>query len=318
MSTELLHVTIADRRIEADGIVSLELKPASGDRLPAFAAGSHIDVHLGPELMRQYSLCNDPVETHRYLIGVLLEPASRGGSKAIHDLQIGQTVTISAPRNNFPLDETAGKSVLVAGGIGVTPMIAMAHRLHALGADFEFHYCARAMARAAFLDRLGASPFADKVSVHFDDGAPEQAFSLDKHLKPEPGRHLYVCGPGGFMDYVVGGAKRLGWQPGQIHLEYFSATIDDSANQSFTIRTTQSKLELVVPADKSIARVLKDHGVHVQLACEEGVCGTCLTPVLEGVPDHRDLFQTDEEKAENNYMTVCCSRAKTPVLVLDI
>lgn len=316
--TAKLQVTVAERTSEADGIISVELRAAAGGSLPSFAAGSHVDVHVGPDLFRQYSLCNDPAETHRYVLGVLLEPTSRGGSAAVHALEPGHMLTISHPRNNFPLDETAHKSILVAGGIGITPMLAMAHRLHTLGADFEFHYCARTKSRAAFLDRLAASPFASKVQLHFDDGADDQRFTLDKYLKPQAGTHLYVCGPGGFMDYVTGGAKRLGWQPNQVHLEYFSATIDDSANKAFTIKTTKSKLELVVPPDKSIARVLKDNGVSIPVACEEGVCGTCLTAVVEGIPDHRDLFQTDEEKEENSYMTVCCSRAKTAVLVLDI
>lgn len=318
MAEELLEVTIIGRTVEADGIISLELVDAAGKPLPAFEAGAHVDVHVAPGLIRQYSLCNDPSERHRYRLGVLLEAESRGGSAGMHRFAIGDKVRISAPRNNFRLLEEAPRSILLAGGIGVTPLYAMAHRLQQLGRDFELHYCTRTRGRSAFLAELAAASFADRVHVHFDDGPAEQRFELDHVLaRPTPGTHLYLCGPTGFMDFVTAGAKRLGWPDEQVHLEYFTASID-TAGDSFTVVAQRSGLTLTVPADKTIADVLYAAGVDVPTSCEQGICGTCLTPVLEGIPDHRDLFLTDAEKAANKELTVCCSRSKTAVLVLDI
>ncbi len=314
-----IDVIIARRVVEADGIISLELRNSSGGVLPAFTAGSHIDIMLAPGLTRQYSLMNDPAEKERYVIGVLREANSRGGSAAVHDdFLVSRQITISQPRNHFPLSEAAGESILVAGGIGVTPILAMAHRLTALGADFTLHYCARTKARAAFLDLIDASAFAARTHIHFDDGAPDQYFSADRDLRPREGAHLYVCGPGGFMDFVTGAAKRLGWAPDSIHVEYFSHTIVEDGNRPFTVRLAKSGKELLIPADKSIANVLKENGVPVPVACEEGLCGACLTGVIDGVPHHRDVFMTDEEHEAGNEMTLCCSRAKGDLLVLDI
>lgn len=317
--TELLQVQVARRRSEAEGVVLLEFVPVAGASLPAFEAGCHVDVHVGPGVIRQYSLCNDPRETHRYVFGVLREPQSRGGSEAIHaGFAEGQTLRISHPRNNFRLVESAKHTILAGGGIGITPILAMAWRLDAIGASFELHYCARSLARAAFKDLLRSAPFADKVILHLDDGPDDQRFNVDKYLAaPKADTHLYACGPGGFMDYVTGGAKRLGWAENHIHVEYFSTTVD-TTGEVFTVRAARSGLTLPVPANKTIAEVLLAANIDVPLSCEQGVCGTCLTSVLEGVPDHRDMFLTNDEKAANKQMTVCCSRSKTRVLVLDI
>ncbi len=314
-----IDVVVTRRDVEADGIISLELRDAGGGPLPAFTAGSHIDVMVTADLTRQYSLMNDPAETDRYVIGVLREPNSRGGSAAVHDhFLVGRHATISTPRNHFPLTEGAGRTILLAGGIGVTPMLAMAHRLTALGAEFALHYCARTKTRAAFLDLIDASAFAARAHIHFDDGAPEQYFSAERDLSPIDDAHLYVCGPGGFMDFVIGGAKALGWPHDNIHLEYFSNTIVEDGNRAFTVRLARSGRELTIPADKSIANVLKENGVAVPVACEEGICGACLTGVISGLPHHRDVFMTDEEHEANKEMTLCCSRAKGDLLVLDI
>ncbi|MFM0662919.1 PDR/VanB family oxidoreductase [Paraburkholderia sediminicola] len=316
---ELLEVKIARRLDEAEGIVSLELVSVSGTGLPAFEAGSHVDIHIAPGIIRQYSLCNDPRETHRYLFGILREPQSRGGSSAIHEgFSEGRTLRISQPRNNFKLKENARHSILAGGGIGITPILCMAWRLQTLGASFELHYCARSLERAAFMNTLKAVPFADAVFLHLDDGPDSQRFAVDRYLaKPDPGTQLYTCGPGGFMEYVISGAKRFGWDDGHVHVEYFSASVD-TTGAAFTVRAARSGLSLTIPADKTIAEVLLANHVEVPLSCEQGVCGTCLTRVLEGLPDHRDGYQTDEEKAANNQMTLCCSRARTAVIVLDI
>ena len=188
MSADLLNVRVERRTSEAEDICSYELVSADGSPLPAFSAGSHIDVHVGPNLVRQYSLCNPPHETHRYLIGVLRDPASRGGSQGMHEsIHAGASLTISAPKNHFPLVE-AKRSLLLAGGIGVTPVLAMAEALSAQGANFEMHYCARSPERTAFRERIASSPFAEQVHFHYDSGAAEQKLDLSLIHISEPTR----------------------------------------------------------------------------------------------------------------------------------
>ncbi|MBP2293266.1 PDR/VanB family oxidoreductase [Azospirillum rugosum] len=315
----VLDVLIRRRVIEADGIVMLELVSATGEPLPPFEAGAHIDVHVGPDLIRQYSLCNDPAETQCYRLGVLLDPQSRGGSAAVHATFLeGQSVRIGVPRNNFPLAEGARKSILVAGGIGVTPLLAMAYRLTAAGADFELHYCSRSESRTAFRSLLAEAPFADRVVYHFDDGAPEQRFSPDAVLgSADADTHLYICGPSGFMDYVRNAAEARGWPSANIHLEHFGAAVEVGGD-SFQVRAEQSGVTVTVGKDETIAQALDKAGVDILTSCEQGVCGACLTRVLEGEPDHRDAYQTAEEKAANSHVTICCSRSKSPLLVLDV
>ncbi|MCX8502137.1 MAG: PDR/VanB family oxidoreductase [Alphaproteobacteria bacterium] len=321
-NSDLISVVVAARNDEADGIISLELTQKGGKKLPEFTAGSHIDLHLGKDLIRQYSLANHPDETHRYLIGVLREPNSRGGSVAVHDrLQPGTELKISAPRNNFPLAESARHSMLLAGGIGVTPMLAMAQRLKSLGKPFELHYCIRSRARAAFLLLIEASGLKEFVHFHYDDGYAQNRFDAQASLKPAADTHLYVCGPGGFMDYILGAARANGWSESLLHVEYFGAKptpANAAPTGSFRVRAKKSNKEFEVPANKSIAKCLIENGIAIPTSCENGICGTCLTPVLEGIPDHQDSFQTKAEKEKNTMMTVCCSRSKSPLLVLDI
>ena len=310
-------LVVKQRRDEATDIISLELEPTDGATLAPFTAGSHVDVRLRSGLVRQYSLSNSPAETHRYRLGVLREPASRGGSRAIHEhLQAGQTVEIGRPRNAFALNEDADHTILMAGGIGITPLLAMAHRLRDLGKPFELHYCTRSRDRAAFMSELDT--FGDRVHLHFDDGPATQKLEIDTLLASSAvGRHFYACGPRGFMDYVVGAAKRLDWSPSNIHVEHFGAEIDTNG-EPFTVVARRSGLTLAVRPGQTIASVLRDAGVAFDMSCQSGVCGTCVTAVIEGTPDHRDLVQTEEEKATNKTITICCSRSKTRSLVLDI
>jgi vanillate O-demethylase ferredoxin subunit len=320
MESSCLKVRIARRVVEATDIVSLELAALEGAALPAFSAGAHIDVEIRPGLVRQYSLCNDPTESHRYLIAILRDPASRGGSIAVHDeLAEGQVIRISAPRNHFPLVQ-ARRSLLFAGGIGVTPILCMAERLAQTGADFEMHYCARSADRAAFVERIARSGFADRVHLHFDDGDPAQKLDLAAVLDAADAEtHLYVCGPGGFIDFVTEGARRRNWSSERMHHEYFGGQkIDTSADDEFEIRLASSGRIVKVPAARTVVAALRAAGVNVEISCEQGVCGTCLTRVLEGVPDHRDHYFTDEEKAANDVFLPCCSRAKSKLLVLDL
>jgi vanillate O-demethylase ferredoxin subunit len=315
-----IQVRVASKTDEADGICGYELVPVGGGALPGFEAGAHVDVHLPGNLVRQYSLCNPPAETHRYQIGVLRDANSRGGSEAMHDqIDVGTVLTISEPKNHFPLVD-AKRTLLLAGGIGVTPILAMAETLAAKGAAFEMHYCARSPEKAAFKQRLGESHLRDLVHFHYDTGDAAQKLDMAALLaNPQPDTHLYVCGPQGFMDYVLSTAKAQGWPQAQLHVEYFSAAaVDTSGDQPFDVKLASSGKTFTIPTGKTVIKVLEAAGVEIPYSCEEGVCGTCLTRVLEGVPDHRDMYLTEEEQAANDQFTPCCSRAKSKLLVLDL
>ena len=317
---ESLAVKVVRKAREAEGIASFELARADGAPLPSFSAGSHIDVQVPGGLTRQYSLCNDSGEQHRYRIAVLRDPASRGGSVAMHDaVREGDVIHISEPRNHFPLHH-AQRSLLFAGGIGVTPLLCMAQRLAAIGADFELHYCTRSPERTAFTSEIAASAFADRVRFHHDSGPPSQKLNLQNLLaQPDPGTALYVCGPTGFIGHVVETAKANGWPGEQIHLEYFGAAPQDTTGDTaFEVKIASTGKTYAIAADQSVVQALQAQGVDILTSCEQGVCGTCITRVLEGEPDHRDLYFTDEEKARNDQFTPCCSRARSKTLVLDL
>ena len=322
MGTNTLKLKVAERIEEPGNILRLRLVEASGAALPAFDAGAHLDLHLKDgqtDLWRQYSLCSDPAKSEAYEIGVLLDPKSRGGSVAVHKLaELGRTFEVEGPRNHFPLEESAEKSVLLGGGIGITPMLAMAQRLHALGRDFVLHYCTRSENVTAFKSLIANAPWGDKVVFHFDDQAAEQRLDLARDLPAAaPGTHLYVCGPQGFMDWVINTAEGAGHARTNVHREYFSAEIDQSGG-GFEVVAKRSGVTVRVEAGNTIAKALAAAGVKIEVKCEEGVCGTCVTDVLDGIPDHRDKFLTDEEREECTMICACCSRAATPTLVLDV
>jgi vanillate O-demethylase ferredoxin subunit len=316
----MIQVRVSARTVEAEGICSFELVAVDGQPLPGFSAGSHIDVTVGGHT-RQYSLCNDPTETHRYLIAVLREPSSRGGSEAMHaQVKVGDVLAISPPKNHFALAHDAGRHLLLAGGIGITPILCMAERLAAAGAEFELHYCTRSRDRMAFQDRIAKAPFAARAQFHFDDGPADQRFDIAGRLAaPKQGEHLYVCGPKGFMDAVLDTARRNGWPEAQLHCEYFAAEpAPASEGDAFEVQVASSGRVVVVPAGKTVVQALAEAGVDIQTSCEQGVCGTCITRVLSGTPDHRDLYFTPEEHAANDQFTPCCSRSKSARLVLDL
>ena len=320
MEHNWIQVKVARKWAEAEDIVSLELVSLGEEPLPGFSAGSHIDVELPNGMIRQYSLCNDSTEQHRYQIGVLKDRATRGGSASVHrDIVVNKIIRISEPRNHFPL-VPAKHSILIAGGIGVTPILCMAERLAQTDAGFEMHYCTRSASRTAFVQRIRSSTFADRVQFHFDDGEPAQKLDIQAVLAmPDAHAHLYICGPKGFMDFVIDSARKLGWADAQIHFEYFSGLpAGTSADVRFQVKIASSGKLFVIPADLSIVAALAEHGIDIETSCEQGVCGTCITRVLEGIPDHRDLFFSEAEKEINDQFTPCCSRAKTPVLVLDL
>ncbi|MES2262748.1 MAG: PDR/VanB family oxidoreductase [Pseudomonadota bacterium] len=315
-----LTVRVAKKSREAADIVSFEFVSVDGNILPPFSAGAHVDVHIRPDLTRQYSLCNSPSESHRYLIAVLRDPNSRGGSVAIHDeVNEGDVLQISYPRNHFEL-VPAGRTLLFAGGIGVTPILCMAERLAHIEADFEMHYCSRSPERTAFVARINESRLVNRVKFHFDDGAPIAKLDLPGLLAQQDSDvHLYVCGPKGFIDFVIGTAKSMGWPQERLHLEYFAGAAQDTAsNGAFDVQIASSGKVYSVGPTQTVIEVLAEHGIELPVSCEQGVCGTCITRVLDGAPDHRDMYFTDEEKRRNDQFTPCCSRALSKKLVLDL
>lgn len=320
MTQTPMKLRVSARIDDRGNIARIRLVPEEGGAIVPFDAGAHLDLYLPDlDLWRQYSLCSDPAETGFYEIGVLKDPASRGGSVKVHETAVdGAVFTVEGPRNHFPLEEKAATTVLFGGGIGITPMIAMAKRLHALGRDFTLHYCTRSEAVTAFLDELKDCGFADKVVFHFDDAEAVQRLDLTRDM-PEPAEdtHLYVCGPQGFMDWVIAAAEAAGHASSHVHREYFSADVELSGD-GFEVECAQSGLTVTVGPDDTIAKALAKAGIKIEVKCEEGVCGTCLTDVLEGEIDHRDQFLTDEEREDGDVMCACCSRAKGPKLVLDI
>ena len=316
----MIAVRVARKALEAEDICSFELVPERG-RLPPFTAGSHIDVHIPGGLIRQYSLCSKPFDLDFYQIAVLRDPASRGGSIAMHaSVHQGDLIQISEPRNHFPLETTTDRPLLLAGGIGVTPILCMAERLAYVGAEFEMHYWTRSSTRTAFMKRLQSGALASNVQFHFDDGPPAQKLTLDEvFAETTAGRRAYICGPGGFLEAALNAARRARWDESQIHFESFkSAPVIDPGSGAFEVQIASSGAVYVVPPDKTVAQVLAENSVLVPLSCEQGVCGTCLTRVLSGVPDHRDLVLTPHEQARNDQFTPCCSRSLSPRLVLDL
>jgi vanillate O-demethylase ferredoxin subunit len=321
-----MTLTIAKKWREAAGVHGFELADPEGRELPPFTAGAHVDVEIAPGLVRQYSLCNDPRRRDHYQIAVLREPASRGGSAAlIERIEAGQTLRVSEPRSHFALEPSARRTVLVAGGIGITPILCMAERLAHAGAPFELHYAARSPERAAFLARIRASAFADRATLYFSegpdsDGVGAKRLDLEAVLAdPAPGAHLYVCGPARLIEAALAAAKAKGWPSSRVHREFFAPPAGEAGPaEAFEVEIASSGQVLAVPADKTITAVLAEHGIEVATSCEQGVCGTCLTRVLEGVPDHRDFYLTPDEQAAGDQMTPCCSRAKTGRLVLDL
>lgn len=321
MSTsEPLQVRVACREAEADGIARFELVSIDGAPLPAFTAGAHVNVMLGDGLVRQYSLCGSPADRSRYQLGVLLDPASRGGSRAMHALAEGASLTISAPRNHFGLAADASHHLLLAGGIGVTPLLCMAEQLAADGSAFTLHYCTRSLDRTAFRTRIAGAGWAARACIHVDDGDASQAFDMKGVLAtPAPGTHLYVCGPKGFMDAVLATARAQGWPEDRIHYEFFgAAVVTTDADADFDVKLAKSGRVIPVRREQTVAQALAAAGVDLPVSCEQGVCGTCLTRVIDGTPDHRDMYMTPDEQAKNDQFTPCCSRSLSPMLVIDL
>ncbi len=316
-----LQARIRATTFEAEGVLGLELVPLPPARaLPAFAAGAHIDLHLatpGGPLVRSYSLLNDPVETHRYCIGVNRDARSRGGSRHVHEaLRPGQVLTLSAPRNHFPLDERAPFNVFIAGGIGITPLLGMIERSRALGIPWRLHYSARTRQHAGFLDRLDVLA-GGEVRLNFDQEPGGQMLDLRRLVAELPeGAHVYCCGPLPMLEAYE--QATAGLPPERVHREHFAAREAAATGGGYTVELARSRRTLSVPEGKTLLDCLIELQIEPPFSCREGVCGTCEVRVLDGTPDHRDLVLSDAERAANDRMMVCCSGARSPGLVLDL
>ncbi|MFD2739592.1 Rieske 2Fe-2S domain-containing protein [Sulfitobacter aestuarii] len=311
------RVRVAEKVETGKGVIALRLEPLRGS-LATFQPGAHIDVHLPNGLVRQYSLTNGPGQTDHYRIGVKREAESGGGSAALHDqVQVGDVLAISAPRNNFPLRRDAVQTIFIAGGIGVTPLLSMARALQAQGLDFAFHYFVQSPEHAAFAGEMAGFG----AALHLHAGlTPQDTGTRLAELLATPGhaRHVYLCGPGPMLEAARGIAADQGWPESAVHFEYFKNTreIDDSS--SFEIDLARSAMSLTVPAGRTILEVLRENGVDMPSSCEQGACGTCRVAVIEGEITHQDVYLSPGEKAEGKSIMTCVSRAASGRLILDI
>ncbi len=303
----------------ATGIIALEIAPKGRIELPPVTPGSHLDVHIRPGLVRQYSLTGN-LKPNRYRIAIQKEPRSKGGSRAMHDrFQRGSDILIGHPRNQFALTHPHKPTALFAGGIGITPLLPMAWDLHQAGTPFALHISVKSRARLAFADELAQAPFAKSVHVYAGDELeqPRTQVGLAIQALKDKNTQLYICGPAPYMTRIRAQAIQIGLDPKQIRQEQFGPEIN-ADKDPFEIIAARSKCRFTVHSGQTILSVLEAAGIQVQTSCRNGVCGSCLTPVLAGVPEHRDFVQTDDEKARNHQITVCCSRAKSKMLTLDI
>lgn len=300
----------------SDGVTKYEFAMPDGSDMPRVAAGAHIDVVVAPEFLRQYSLSGDPADRSKYQIAVLREDQGRGGSKLMHRIfEVGRRVHISKPINHFPLYEEASFSYLMGGGIGVTPMIAMAHRLHALGADFALHYSCATRTGAGFLSELAAMPWADKVHYHFSDEGSR--CELGTTLKCRDGAHVYTCGPEVYMEAVMAAAQANGFPEEARHLEFFSVPEQpDYINHDFTLRLAKSGRDIAVRADEAPTDALLRAGIHVDVKCADGLCGVCKCTLVAGEVEHRDFVLSNAGRATS--MILCQSRAAKKDGVVEV
>ncbi len=312
-----LSLEVSDAREIARGIHRFELRHPEGQELPEFTPGSHIEVQTPAGLVRKYSLSNCATERDRYVIAVKREPDSRGGSASMAEqLEVGHMLPVGLPDNAFELSPKARHHLLIAGGIGITPILAMARWLRETGeAKFKIVYCSRDADSTAFLDELGGDDWRGLVTIHHDGGDPDEAFDLWPLLENPKGGHVYCCGPRGLMESVRDMTGH--WPGGSVHFESFGAETRDTRNNTpFTVELAQQGVSLEVPADRSILDVVREHGVQVSSSCESGTCGSCRTRLLAGEADHRDMVLMADE--QDDQIMICVSRARSPQLTLDL
>ena len=315
-----LLLEVADKRCVAEDVVAFTLRSPAEGPLPPMSPGAHIDVHLPNGLIRQYSLCNGPGDDGAYTIAVKREPVSRGGSVAMHDaVQPGDRIHVSLPKNNFALDAVAQRRLLIAGGIGITPVLSMARHLAARGDDFHLHYFCRSRIHAAFVDEIERE-FVGRWTLHAGLAPDGTRNTVEQVLaQRDAGTHVYTCGPLPLMQLVEFLGPAAGWPSECMHFEYFkSAAPVEAGGMPFDLTLSRSGRTVQVPADKTIVEVLRSIDIAVETNCEQGVCGTCVCTVVDGTPDHRDQYLSAAEKATNMQMLPCVSRSRSPTLALDL
>ena len=327
MNSELLELRLTQIRFAAEDTHVYTFERADGSELPPFEAGAHVDLHLGNGTVRQYSLCNDPAESHSYELAVLRQPTGRGGSLAcLEGARCGNIYRVSKPRNLFRLTDDAEAYLLLAGGIGITPMLAMVRELERRGARYTLHYCARNAARMAFRDELQRIVVRGAVVFHLDQGPDANPLDLAALLERQrPGEHVYCCGPQPFIDAAA--AATRAWCEGFFHVERFGAAhapaasavtaqADAGSPGGFTVALARSGRKVFVGEGISIASALQAQGVDVPTSCEQGICGMCQVTYLDGTPEHHDMVLLEEER--RHCLMACCARSLTPELVLDL
>lgn len=312
-----LQVGVVRKWLTAEGIAAFELAPVAGE-LPSFQPGAHLDVHLPNGLVRQYSLTNGPESTDVYRIGVKLEPAGGGGSRYMHEsVHIGDVLNLSTPRNNFPLRRDAARTVLIAGGIGITPLLAMAQTLARQGLVWELHYFARSENHVAFGEML--APLAGGVTPHVGLTPEQTGDELGRIMRGyAPMSHTYICGPGPMIATARALAANAGWPEATVHFEHFKNESPRDDTSEFEVGLARSNRSLRVPAGESLLHRLRKAGVDLPSSCEQGACGTCIATVLEGEPDHQDVYLNGSERAAGDRILTCVSRARSGRLVLDL
>ncbi|MGJ8527230.1 reductive dehalogenase [Maritalea sp.] len=307
----VIRVEVTKAEEMTSGVTKYEFSTLDGSLFPEWQAGAHLDIVVAPEFLRQYSMSGDPADRTKYQIGVLREDKGRGGSQLLHRIFTeGRKIFISKPINHFPLEEAAKKTYLMGGGIGITPMIAMAHRLHAINADFVMHYSCSLRANAGFLNDLEKMPWRDKIHLHFSDEGTRA--DLDEVLASyQTGAHVYTCGPEPYMQSVMEAAERQGFDDDERHIEYFNVPeLPEYENHPFKLKLAQSGREFDIPADKSATDVLTENGIHIDVKCSDGICGVCKCGLVEGDVEHRDFVLS--KKQQKDAIILCQSRAAKP------
>ena len=311
---------VARIRQVAETIREFSLMPVDGRPLEDFTAGAHVECEVtlpdGRTALRAYSLTNAPGDTEAYRVAVARADAGRGGSTFLHALNEGATINVGSPRNDFPLSMSANETLLIAGGIGITPILSMARALSHAGRTFELHYVGRRREVMAFAEEVEALPGATLV---FDQGDPAQGINLSSVLAmPRLGRHVYVCGPRPLIDATLAAAKAAGWPPAAIHFELFGSDGPKAGDTAFTVEFARSGKSAEVTVGRTILDVMEELGLNPIFDCRRGECGVCIADVLEGEPDHRDMNLSEREKQAGKLICTCVSRARTARLILDI
>lgn len=314
----MLKLVLAGAFNETGRIRVMRFKNASGLELPDYTPGAHLDFDLGDRGSRSYSLIEWRSQSGaltEYVIAVQREEDGLGGSRAMHELQVGATIAASAPDNDFELDAGQGPVLLLAGGIGVTPLISMASKLTDQGRPFRFHCTARSSALMGF-KKLLTETFDGAMTFHFDDEKQIDLSSLMQQQAQDT--QIYLCGPKGMIDAARGAADSAGHPDKNIHVELFSAPTDQSDDHAFEVEIHDTGELFTIPVGKTIIEVLESAGKDLMYDCQRGDCGICQTDIISGIPDHRDVVLSQADRASGKVMQICVSRAKSPRLVLDL